>query len=370
MLKKIITEPIKQFELNNQNKFSDTIIEETENYFKVWLPSELLYSNVSNTSIWSNLNMYTHFPLIDLYKLFSGQYLYSPEETIDNYIEYSSYGAQLINMKVSELWRKNAIETRKLIFDEMQNIFLVYPNFFKENCPTVEYVNNNKFNIISSGKNRMTFLITHGNRFLPVKMSKNDFKRWTENSDIIDLYYYLEKHQINTVNFPISHPFLKKIKVHFNNYLQLWGTEISIRLVKSLYKNTLSFNYCTINILDLSVDDGCLRRYLGEIGFSVYYEHEDNIYIDNLDKAFNSKNFPLNKNLLSQFECIIIDSNNLNWEIYISKLKFKQIFLLNWEDSQKIIDKLIEYNYSIKEKIFSSYNSLGYVTGYLLESGN
>lgn len=363
--KEVPTTEICQYICNNK-EFTDQIICYEKDYVKIWLPSELLFSNVSNNSIWSDINMQTHFPLIELYKLFLGKNLQSPDKVLDNYIDYSAYGAKLINIDVSESWKENAINTRAKIFKEMYKIQQIYPDFFQINCPIVKYVNNNKFNIISSGKNRMAFLISMGYEFVPVKMKKIDYEKWLHNDNILKLKNYIEKNMDGKLDYAVPHPMFTDLTLKFVNYMQLWCSEIAIRLVKKIYMEKHMFDYNNLYILDFSRDNGYLNRFLSSIGFKVFSAETNTELEELLDKAFNIERLIVDSSEKNTYHAMIIDSKDDVWETYIEDID-NELFLLNWDNDYKVINKLKKYNFYIKEKIFSSYNMLGFVEGIMLE---
>lgn len=359
--KSIPDKEIEEYHVGSKERNQQLLIKNIDNNYVVfWLPVEFLYSNISQKSIWSNINMCSHFPLIDLYKLFLG-ITQCAEDAIDNYIDYSSYGANLIQMKITESWRKNAIDTRLKIFYEMQNMIACYPEFFIKNCPEVEYVNDRHFNIISSGKNRMGFLIAKKYRFVPVKIKKESYEHWADNIHLRPVLSYLENNQIQKIDFEIAHPALMNYKSKFPNYVQLWCTEVANRLVKILYKYKKDFVYYDWRIFDYSKDNGTIRRLLDEIGFHMFYKRNDNDIENLLDKAFPSNCSPILE-MEEVYDAVIIDTRNNNWKFVA--LRSKMVFILSW-DKSATEEVMKDINYKTQEEIFTSYNEIGVVSGYL-----
>lgn len=261
---------------NNANSSLNTIISNEGEFYKVWMPVELIFSNVSETNIWSDINMACHYPLVGLYNSFMDNRDLNRTDSIKDYIDYSSHGASLINVEISEAWKNNAIHTRFLIYKEMDRIHEVYPKFFIDNCPTVKFKNSNHFNIISSGKNRVAFQISKGLKRIPVKISKDDYDKWT-NSCLID-----EGRVTNdSIDFPLSHPKYDEINVKVPDYYKNWIFQIGRFLTRETFVISGKHDYSGTLITNLSKDNGITSTFFNELGFKVT-EQINSVEIDYL----------------------------------------------------------------------------------------
>ena len=134
------------------NDFKHWIIKKDDEYICTWIPAHQLFTNISSNTIWSGINITVHFPLVELYRSFLGDSTVDASESIKNYIDYSAYGGKLVNIKITDDWKQNALETRELIFFEMSKLLKRDISFFTKNLPDVVLTKRNHFNMISSGK--------------------------------------------------------------------------------------------------------------------------------------------------------------------------------------------------------------------------
>ena len=117
--------------------------------------------------------------MVELYKFFLGDKAIAEEEAISNFIVYCCEWLNKNEGELTEEQEKSFIESRVAVFQDMQKMVELYIDFFKRNCPRVTY-DEGKFYLTSSGRNRVTFLIAKGFKYIPVEMSNQDYEKWCD----------------------------------------------------------------------------------------------------------------------------------------------------------------------------------------------
>lgn len=135
-------------------------------------------------------------------------------------------------------------------------------SFFTKNLPDVVLTKPNHFNMISSGKNRMAFLVANNFSYLPVKMNKTDFEQWIN-------YNNIEIKNKKETDYPLFHPAYYDNYCKYHNYYQLWLTRIGIYLYKHVYLKFHTLNPGNVWVLDASLDERNTYEYLRSVGFNV-----------------------------------------------------------------------------------------------------
>lgn len=233
----------------------------------VSIPVETLIINRYRNNIWSNVPALGYFPAIELYQGFNGTAFMPLQECLDQYIEtMASYGADLVEIEQTESWRKNTLEARHSVYVEMDLLFQVDPKFFERNCSMVKWNKRRCFELTSSGKNRISFLIAKGMSYIPVKMSVDDYEQW-RNQDAARRFSRTHNETGQLLFCKIPHPDYYHVPVQTPGYTQKWLLPICMILTKSIYAAAKDLNFADYCIYDQNFDQGALSRVLGMFGF-------------------------------------------------------------------------------------------------------
>ena len=202
-----------------------------------WLPLELLF-NYKAHDVYDNIPMACFFPLIDLYCFFEGDLSFNQQDTLQQFVSYSSEWARRNNVSISSDLVASWIKSRKKSFDEMQAIFERDFNFFIRNAPFVAYSGSWKFHLTKSGRNRVVFLAAKGFRYIPVKMSLSDYNSWYNKSGMQKMLQYFQENLIDSVKIPIPHPLLSDFRVLYPDFHKHISFPICKYVLKQLYKKS------------------------------------------------------------------------------------------------------------------------------------
>lgn len=279
-------EPVFQYEKEKIFTLKDgaQIACNREGYRKVYLSAELLFSNVLADSIWSERNFITSYIGVDLYRAFQagGQKL---NDSIENYVErFAKPGALENHLDVSGEWASILIGSRLAVYNEMCNRMAVSPAFFVDNCTTVEMRQNGGFRLTASGKNRVSFLISRGYRYIPVFIKREDYERSIRLECVQKLESYLEENAINELTVPIPHPYFMDFKYRIPQYVEQWQSRVGHILCEAIYRKDKGYCFEKYTVLDNSDDDGSISRFLCMLGFNVEREKEDAELVQMLDE--------------------------------------------------------------------------------------
>lgn len=335
------------------------VIEETGQAVKVWMPVELLF-NYKNAPSYPGINMPLFFPIVDLYKAFLGLGEIPYEEAVSNYLLYCQEWLKRNNSSLTIDYNKSAIESRINIFTEMERLAETQINFFIKNAPEAEW-EKSKFYLVSSGRNRVSYLIAKGFRYVPVKISKTDYEKWIDKKQVEQVEKELNENQNKMFFAPMPNPLLLDCPVCFPDYQKLFLTNIASSVTKSIYlasvkeecnMKTIDFDKVEneknkITVINFIEDDGIAQNYFNNIGIHV----QENIpfkNIKNIILLFDSRN-----NSCRMKEAVLNTENNMYCIIFDG---IKSETFLEIENSLKV-----------KEILFQSVCKLGKIIGVLYE---
>ncbi len=255
-------------------------IKEKDDLVYAWCPVELLF-NYKDAQLFAKVNMALFFPIVELYKAFLGNEAVCIKECLDNFYVYAGEWVVKNNEQYRDSLKKSLLESRYSVFKEMQKLFETQNDFFIDNAPHVERGDKNRFYMSSSGRNRVSFLIAKGYRYVPVKMNKKDYIGWCDLSHVEQFYNSFEK-EYKDYFAPYPNPYLVDLNYEFIDYQKLFLQHIANDLTKKAYIDSVQeMNGIEVYTLQKSeeywyrigikfmIDDGDIgREYFDRIGFS------------------------------------------------------------------------------------------------------
>lgn len=138
--------------------------------------------------IWGNIPCLGLIPHIGLFRLFKGE----KNEDYEEYIKYCRQAAvRSGGIKTSLKWENSVYKNRLDVFNHMQSSWEHNREFFVQNAVRAVYNEKGYFNI-RSGKHRIVFLIVMGMRYVPLRISKNDYMRWSNKRQALRIYELLD----------------------------------------------------------------------------------------------------------------------------------------------------------------------------------
>lgn len=257
--------------VNNLNLFRDIAVLEDGEEKTVLIPKQLLFVNTKNGAAWQNINIVTTFPGIFLYEYFEGKSDLVFEQLYDLYINQFSKGiVKEIGILADDSWGNITIQGRQEVYNEMNVKFSVDANFFIRNCPKGKYnIRDKRIEVVSSGKNRISFLLAKGVNFIPLKLSQEDYERYLNINKANIIINYLNKNKIRKTKTLIEHPYFYDFPAMANNYLDMFVIP-SIRFIAmKIHEKTGEFGFSQYKIYDALEDDGLVYRFLKRMGFDI-----------------------------------------------------------------------------------------------------
>lgn len=271
------------------------IIEEIGEYVIANIPVPFIFTDKKGKgdNLWSDIPCLGLIPHLGLFLLFSGIYN-------DDYKEYMLYCREAAQKSggiiTSKAWEESVYKNRLDVFNHMQYSWEHDREFFVRNAVEGRYNENGYFNI-NSGKHRIAFQIVKGSRYIPLRIKRTDFEKWSEKEKAENILDYL--YQNNTEALPI---FLK------NPYLYHYPTEAGLfyenilynmlfRLFQKAYYQKLDFAFEGKKILFYNTPMALYSSIFKLLGFKVYIVEE------------NRKNYFLLRELLKGIEYVYLNDS-------------------------------------------------------------
>ena len=226
----------------------------------VRMPAELLFSNTNyNASIWSCQNFYSNYIAVDLYEAFDNIHNGELEEKINYYIErFALPGAKTMGVNTDGIWRELLIDSRLKVYYEMEyNLWMDY-DFFIQNCVKVKSRKTKGFELITSGKNRVSFLIAKGYRYIPVKIKKSDYENYLNVEEAENIVNYIEQTNLE-IFAPIPHPYFYKTTAISPDYAVECVRPIARFLAEQIYLENNDYCFNKYHLAFCINDEGCMR---------------------------------------------------------------------------------------------------------------
>lgn len=237
----------------------------------VYLPAEMLFSNVNDKiPVWSRQNFVSNYIAVDLYRAFANAGSAECIENVNRYVdEFALPGAKTMGVNTDGNWRELLIDARQKVYSNMDYNLNINPDFFEKNSTTVKYCKSEGFELIASGKNRVSFLIAKGYRYIPVKIAEEDYNCYLNLDVATQLYKYLQEQKIYETFAPIPHPYFYKFPTIAENYVSAFIAKIAHNIAQRIYSERGKFSCTDCSISIFVNDEGYAGRYFKMLGYRV-----------------------------------------------------------------------------------------------------
>ena len=81
-------------------------------------------------------------------------------------------------IKITKAWEESVYRNRLDVFNHMQYEWEHDRGFFVKNAVWADYNEKGYFNI-KSGKHRVVFMLVKGKRYIPLRIKKSDYEKWS-----------------------------------------------------------------------------------------------------------------------------------------------------------------------------------------------
>ncbi|MDE5907438.1 MAG: hypothetical protein K2H52_01605 [Lachnospiraceae bacterium] len=262
-------------------KKDNSVVQETDEGVVANIPWQSVFTNrkKENSSIWSEINVVQLIPHIAFFSYLLGLSPDGPEE----YLKFCEDSAmKQKNIMVTDKWRENVIHNRKTVFQQMNLAYELEPDFFIDNAPLAEWNTSSHCFNLKSGKHRAAFLIAKGNKYIPLRISKNDYLLYLNDEDANSLLSKDER----LYHHRILHPhYLRLPFVEWDFYSQL-----EIKLIHFMTKRFMyplgKISLCGRSMLiSLNDDLGSISRTFSYLGLEVTrIVHDETDLVKKIDK--------------------------------------------------------------------------------------
>ena len=352
--------------------------QKTESEVVAWVPIELVF-NYKKHAAYYDINMPTLFPVVELYEMLLGKRNMESESCINNYINYASEWLKRNNLELTEGVSKAFLQTRMSVFEEMQRIAEVDRDFFIRNASSVIAEKGIHFTINSSGKNRVSYLIARGYRYVPFIMDVALYDRWINKEVLNEIETIIRKNNIHKLFTCVAHPKLVSMPVEVVDYVRVFCCAVGRQLIKELYATHME-TIGTITVVKseemfkvrdnttaacMINDNGTITRYLASLGFKVYRCANTNV--TDIDKKLENKLDELLYAEMDKIQCLeldefekadvgIIDNRCDQREIkeFLNKIG-QVVYVLSWEDKNELGSMLQAAQFEYESGLFTTY---------------
>lgn len=172
------------YEENIFEKRDYSVVWETDEEVVAKIPWQSVFTNKKkeNSSIWSSISVAQLIPHIAFFSYLLG----NREEGAEEYLEFCEKAAgRQEGIAITERWKENVIRNRKNVFQQMNLAYELEPDFFIDNASTAEWNTEAHCFNLKSGKHRAAFLIAKGNKYIPLRISREDYLLYNNNKDDI-----------------------------------------------------------------------------------------------------------------------------------------------------------------------------------------
>lgn len=260
-------------ELLEERDKSEAIIYQYSKEVVWWCPVELCYSisKMDRDAIWysddtedagllrmkylSDKNIYNLFPYWELF-----DFCYGEIEECPLYLEVYEKSAQ--NKKgVYDAGRLLADRSRLVQLYEEEICKHMGISFFEESPADAVMGEKGKV-IIRDGWHRSIFLARRGYKWIPVRITADEYERFFNNVPAVELYRRLKENKIEYLEYPIEHPVFYGYPIQRQNIRDIWHS-----MANDIEKNDLMNRV----VVDLSMSHAYFSRLFLREGANVAY---------------------------------------------------------------------------------------------------
>lgn len=307
-------------------------IEERNDRIKCYVPSELLFTNEKKETLYNGINLLTCHPVVPLFRAFDAGNAEELERGIDVYVnEFARGGAQNIAINTDGLWEQNVLTGRRKVFSEMAAMQALSDSFFVDFCPEVEWNQNMRLSLISSGKSRACFLIARNMGCVPVWLKKNEWKIFYHEDAVREVRSFLYDNGITVLMAPLPHPAFMNMDHMCYNYKFFWLERTGRFVARYICGKMNKFCFGKYSALYAMEDLGITERFYASQGIKVYryqrgeeleeycdrlfYYVPTNYHKDKIDFSFVSMKYRSKLNIIlhdTRCFCFLLDDQGID----------------------------------------------------------
>lgn len=241
-----------------------SILEERGEQIVSYIPVSMLFTDKKQGM--PQLPVLGLLPHMEMVKYILGK----PSLGYEKYLEYCMTAARrTADFKLTDAWKDNVIRNRLEVFLQMNHSYQLDQDYFIRSAPKVVW--NSEFGCfhLCSGKHRAAFLAGKGDYYIPVCMSKEDYRLWEGTEHITDLQKAINESGLLYLTSPLEHPYTYDIYCVNEHFLfQLLYVVMEYFARREYIADTVSMFADKYVYLSLQ-DDGFMKRFFRRCGANV-----------------------------------------------------------------------------------------------------
>lgn len=178
--------------------------------------------------IWGDIPCFGLITHMGLFRLFAGQ-------DNDDYEEYMKFCRQAAlrsgGIVVSKAWEESVYLNRLDVFNHMEYAWEHDRDFFVRNAVEADYNDKGYFNI-KSGKHRIIYMLIKGSRYIPLRLQKEDYKKWSDYSRAVKLRQVLIEVGMDAMPIILGNPYFYDYPCNTSDF---YG-RILIKVIEFMYR--------------------------------------------------------------------------------------------------------------------------------------
>lgn len=338
-----------------------SIIARFDDKIKLYLPVEYIF--ISGEEALLNRSVVFSSFVTKMFEEFGGRFPREASIGLNAYLNDAATVAETNGVPVDDEWQANFIAGKLSVYENMRKQLMLNPEFFKANCSEVEYKGLGRFEIVGTGKNRISFLAAQQYRYIPAIIKESDYVSFT---DITILNNIKEHIRSNKLKFPISHPEFFEYDSDFDNYVWQWLVPVIRKILDNLSVNGRGIT--ETRFVDMCCDYGNMYRLLFSLGANVQRTDKSELALM-LDRLWGFKTDIADIDDIKAADTILISEDSAD-EFYSlmksSSTWVSQIFLQCPAADNKFVDLFANAGFGF-EKIFEAFVNGRAVCGYFFK---
>lgn len=242
------------------------VIESDDQYVVANIPIYYVFTDrKGKNSLWEDISCFGLVPHIGLFKFFLG---------IDNedYLEYIKFCREAAlksgGIKVSKAWEESVYKNRLDVFNHMQYEWEHDRSFFIKNAVEADYNEKGYFNT-KSGKHRIIFMLVNGKRYVPLKVTKADYEKWSSAQRAKEIKLILSRMKRESLPVILGNPYFYDFPCSASSFYE----HVLIQLISAIYQEQYykgrKFDFGKQNVLFYNTPLALYAAVLRMIGFEV-----------------------------------------------------------------------------------------------------
>lgn len=342
-------------------------IYEEDNQITAYIPAEFIFTNNYESPVmekWGNICILAFFTHIDFFRFLNNHSDAGPNDYLQEFCVFAANIQKKI--KVTDAWKNNVIENRTQIYEQMKDALDLDPEFFIRNAAEAEWNVDKKYFNLTSGKHRCSFQAAMGKKYIPIKITKEDYNLFLNNIAVEDTMHLVEQMQKN-VNIP--HPFFYRGMFARDNSEYHFLSWFARHFSRKTYFENGKISFKKLKIIDYTNDFGNFARFAKRLGCQTQRHVIPESLEIQLNKLFYSENIAYDKpSELIENNIIVVEADDLEHEEIKQLATDKNIWIVKYADYHTINSFAEKYALHIVSEINMKYCAGAILHSFLLES--